>query len=136
LVAAALLGVLAQFEVSLPFVGNIAFYDTFLWNALSRLVPWALTFFMVLGLYRWAPNARVRWSEAAWGALAATLCWEMSKMGFGWYLESGLARQQLIYGSLGTVVALMLWVYLSGLIILFGAHLSAAIGHVKQNIEK
>ena len=36
---------------------------------------------------------------------------------------------QFVYGPLGAVVALMVWIYLSGLIILFGAHLSAAVAH-------
>ena len=127
LVATAILGFLAQVELPLPFLGDVFFYDTFVWKVFSRLVPPLLAFLMALSLYRWAPKAKVRWRNAAWGAFAATLCWELSKMGFGWYLASEFSRQQLIYGSLGTVVALMIWVYLTGFIVLFGAHLSAAI---------
>ena len=46
---------------------------------------------------------------------------------FSWYLSSGLAVYDLIYGSLGAVVALMFWGYLGSYIILLGAHLSAAV---------
>ena len=62
----------------------------------------------------------------------ATSFWEVTKVGFSWYIESGFARHQLVYGSLGTVMALMLWVYLSGAIVLYGAHLSAAIGQRRR----
>jgi membrane protein len=64
--------------------------------------------------------------------LVATIGWELVKAAFAWYLSSGLARHHLVYGSLGAVVALMLWIYLSSLIILFGAHIGAAIGQRRQ----
>jgi uncharacterized BrkB/YihY/UPF0761 family membrane protein len=63
------------------------------------------------------------------GALVATLAWQLAARAFAWFLRSGLAQYQLIYGSLGTVVTLMLWIYLCSWITLFGAHLSAAVAH-------
>jgi membrane protein len=42
-------------------------------------------------------------------------------------VSSGLAPYQVVYGSLGTIVALIFWIYLSSWLILFGAHLGAAI---------
>jgi len=74
-----------------------------------------------------APNTKVRWSEVFWGALVATCAGEIATNGFSWYLSSGIVHYELIYGSLGTVVALMLWIYIGVQIILFGAHVSAAI---------
>ena len=90
-----------------------------------RLFPDVVIFITFSILYWWAPKVKVRWSDAALGALVAALCWELSKMGFAWYLESGLSNHMLVYGSLGTIVILMLWIYLSGLICLFGANLVA-----------
>ncbi|MDM8532725.1 YihY/virulence factor BrkB family protein [Anaerolineales bacterium HSG25] len=87
-------------------------------------------------LYKWIPNTPVRWSEAAWGALVATLGWEIAKEIFSFYLTRTLSRYQLIYGSLGTVIAFMLWTYISSLIILVGANLSAAITRYNQNRVK
>jgi len=43
-------------------------------------------------------------------------------------LEGGILKYELIYGSLGTIVALMFWIYLISNIALFGAHLSVVIG--------
>jgi len=83
-----------------------------------------------MALYRWVPNAKVRWSAAFWAALVVALVLEIAANAFAWYLSSGLARYRIVYGSLATVVALLFWIYLSGWIIIFGAHLSAAIaGH-------
>ncbi|HEX9924046.1 MAG TPA: YihY/virulence factor BrkB family protein [Anaerolineae bacterium] len=116
---------LAQFSV--PLLGGIDVYNTFGWAVLTRLIPWLLIFLMFQSLYRWVPRTEVKWSEAFWGALFAATAWEVSKSVFGWYLSSGLVKYQLVYGSLGAVVALMLWIYLSSMITLLGAHLSAAI---------
>jgi membrane protein len=99
---------------------------------LYRLFPDIVIFAAFTILYWWAPKVRVRWADAALGAFVAALCWELSKMGFAWYLESGLSNHMLVYGSLGTVVILMLWIYLSGLICLFGAHLVAQMVGQRQ----
>jgi membrane protein len=116
-------------QLSVPLLGDVSIYRTLLWRVLSRLIPWLLIYTMFLLLYWWVPNTEVKWSEANWGALVATFAWEINRAGFIWYLNRGLAWYQLIYGSLGVVVALMLWIYVSSLITLFGAHLSAAIAH-------
>jgi len=124
-VSTTVLDVLARFSV--PIGGGLSIYETFLWTILSGIVPRLFAFSALLGLYRWVPNTQVRWSEAFWGALVATLAWRIATNGFTWYLSSGIVRYELVYGSLGAIVALMLWIYIIGLIALFGAHLSAAI---------
>ena len=106
---------------------------TLLRTALFPLLPPLLMF---TSLYRWIPNADVHWSEALWGGMIATLGWRLAIAGFGWYLTSGLTNFQVVYGSLGTVVVLMLWIFISSLITLFGAHLSAAIAyHRRANVH-
>jgi membrane protein len=130
LVSTTVFGLLTRLDM--PLWDSTSFFGTISWKVLNELVPCLLMFVMAFVLYTWAPNTKVKWSEAAWGALFTASGWEISKISFDWYLASGLARHQLIYGSLGSVVALMLWVYLSALIILFGAHLGAAIGRYCQ----
>jgi len=94
---------------------------------MGSALSWFTTFIMFASLYRWLPNTSVLWSEAAWGALAATIGWQTAVVGFTWYLSSGLAKYQLVYGALSTVIVMLLWIYISALIALFGAHLSAAV---------
>lgn len=120
-------------ELQIPLGGGVSIYNTLLWTVLSNLIPWLITFALFWALYRWVPNTEVGWRPAAWGGLAGALGWEAVTYGFTWYLRSGLARYRLVYGSLGTVAALLFWIYLSSWIILFGAHLSAAIaGHRRK----
>lgn len=134
LVSSTVFSILTQFNVQLPLPGGSLIYQSAFWRFLTSFVPAVLIFLMFLGLYRWAPNTRVKWREAAWGALIAALGWEITKFGFGWYLRSGFTAFDLAYGSLGAVVVLMLWIYMSSLIVLFGAHLSAAIArHTEVN---
>jgi len=130
LISIAMFGLLSRLEM--PLKGYLPFGESLLWTPLSDLVPWMLMLLITTVLYRWAPSAKVGWWAAGWGAVMAATLWEFSKMGFTLYLGSGMARYQLVYGTLGTVVALLLWVYLTALIVLFGAHLSAAIGHFKK----
>ncbi|UEC42202.1 MAG: Ribonuclease BN [Methanothrix sp.] len=107
-------------------------YGGWLARALTDLVPIILVFLITFLLYLLAPNAYVRRSEAAWGAVVATLGWTATRVAFTWYLDTWPARWQLVYGSLGTVVALMLWIYLSGMIVLYGAHLSSFLGQRRR----
>ncbi len=122
--------ILSQLKV--PVFGSVSIHDSILWQVGSRYVPLFLVFMSFLFLYWWAPGTKVKWREAAWGAIVATIGFELAKKGFSWYLTSGFAMQTLVYGSLGTVIALMLWIYVSALVILFGAHISAAIGHRRE----
>ena len=111
---------------------EVPILDTLLWTFIASGVPALVAFVVFLNLYRWVPNTTVGWSEAAWGAGFATLTWEAAKRGFSWYVRSDLVRYRLVYGSLGAVVALLLWIYLSSWVLLFGAHLSAAIARSRR----
>ncbi len=93
----------------------------------SRGIISLLSFITFLWLYRWIPNTTVLWAEAAWGALFATISSFLVTTAFTRYLGSGLSNYNLIYGSLGAMVALMFWIYLINIIVLIGAHLSASI---------
>jgi len=100
-----------------------------LWTWLSNLVSWLTIFLLFLALYRWVPYKDVRWSATFWGALITSVAWKIATAGFRWYLQSGLGRYRLVYGSLGAIVALLFLIFIISQITLFGAHLSAAIDH-------
>ena len=97
----------------------------------SRATIWLLTFIALLWLYRWIPNTEVLWSEAAWGAFIASTGTLLTTSIFTWYLTSGrgFSNYNLVYGSLGAIVALLFWIYLLSIIVLFGAHLSSSIAY-------
>jgi|SRR6476659_5835969 len=94
---------------------------------LSAFGSWLMIFLVFLTLYHWIPTMHVPWSATLWGALLASLAWKVVTTSFAWYLDSRFGRYQLVYGSLGAIVAFLFLIYIISLITLFGAHLSAAI---------
>lgn len=94
---------------------------------LTDLLLFTLRFFLFLALYFFVPKVKVEKRAALLAALFASVAWEITSFGFNWYFQSGLANYNVLYGSLGTLVALMFWIYLDCLILVFGAYFSAAI---------
>ncbi len=103
-----------------------------LWTQISNLASWLTIFLLFLALYRWVPTTEVHWSATFWGALVTSIAWKVATAGFSWYLRSGLGRYQLVYGSLGAIVALLFLIFIVSMITLFGAHLCAAIDRWKN----
>jgi membrane protein len=134
LLSSTILNVLSRFQV--PLVDVESLYGTPVWTVLSDLVPLVFIFLLFLALYRWVPNEEVPWTAAFWAALVVAVAWEVVANVFAWYVGSGLAQYRVVYGSLGTVVALLFWIYLSAWIIVFGAHLSAAVArHTSKDLK-
>lgn len=104
------------------------------WAAITvSLLRWPLLFLCVmLGvglLYYFAPTrtrARLRW--VSWGAVIATLLWLIGSLLFSTYI-SYFGSFDKTYGSLGAVVILLLWFYVSALVIILGAEINAEIEH-------
>ena len=92
-------------------------------EAVVELATFALTFGMLLLLYRFVPNTKVEVRDVWLGALAGALLFQGVRIGFGAFLgvSSGYT---LLYGSLSAVMAVLTWAYLSSLSILWGAQLT------------
>jgi membrane protein len=121
--------ILSWMTARLPFmrIDDASPSDLLLLRIISALGSWLMIFLVFLTLYHWIPTLRVRWSATVWGALIASLAWKAVTAGFSWYLGSSFGQYQLVYGSLGAIVAFLFLIYIISLITLFGAHLSAAI---------
>jgi membrane protein len=117
--------VLSRYQV--PLGGGVSIYETPVWTIGTIVVPWLFVFLLFLALYRWVPSEHVPWSAAFWAALIVAVVWQVGARAFAWYVGSGLARYQVVYGSLGAIVALMAWIYLGSWLTFFGAHLGAAV---------
>jgi membrane protein len=124
---------LARTELPLNGVGE-ALYDSFAWRIAASFFPWFVTLVLFLAIYRWVPNTKVSSQAAFWGALVAATVWQLAASGFAWYV-SNVGHYRLIYGSLGAMIVLTVWVYLTAWITLFGAHLTAAVGEWYSKIE-
>ena len=96
----------------------------FIWYLAAQLTSLFLTFLTFLVLYRYLPNTGVRFSDVWVGALVAAGAFEGAKWGFVWYVRT-FSIYNFVYGSVGAVMALLTWVYVSAIILLFGALLTS-----------
>jgi membrane protein len=80
-------------------------------------------------LYRFGPSRRpARWEWLSVGTLAAALLWIAGSSLLSWYL-SNFANYNATYGSLGAAIGLMMWMWMSAIIVLCGAELNSEIEH-------
>lgn len=92
---------------------------------LIRYTASSVTFFVAFFiLYKIAPNKKIKAKYVIWGTLFTTVLWQISSLGFSYYVNT-LGNYSATYGSLGTVIILMVWFYLSGIIINTGGVLNA-----------
>src|SRR5262245_31729155 len=87
---------------------------------------------IILGLavlYRFGPSRREpRWQWLTVGSVFAAVAWVISSALLSWYL-SHFANYDATYGSLGAAIGLMMWMWVSTIVILFGAELNSEIEH-------
>ena len=101
------------------------------WKETLSFIRWPiLAGLVVIGLdilYRFAPDrTEARWQWVSWGAVTATLLWLVGSAGFSFYVAR-FGSYDKTYGSLGAVVILLMWFYVSAYIVLAGAELNAEI---------
>lgn len=118
--------------INIPLNGK-PLHETFIWQIGAFLVPVGINTLMFWAIYRWVPTIKVTRKASILGGLVAGVTWELLNNVFAWYLSSGLSSYQLVYGSIGSVVALLFWIYLTAMITLICAHLTAAIHNSQMN---
>ena len=102
-----------------------------LFESLVRYLRWPmLAVLAVIALaltYRVGPNRKgVRWRWVTWGSITATVIWLIASLGFSWYV-SAFGSYDRVYGSLGAVVILLFWFWLTAFSALLGAELDRSI---------
>lgn len=108
----------------IPVLGRLAFLEHNGINALARPIPFLFTFLIFMFIYKFVPMARTHWRDVWPGALVAALLFEAAKSIFIFYLDHYAAYER-IYGTLGSVVGLLAWAYVSGFIVVIGAEISS-----------
>lgn len=101
---------------------------------LLRLVPVTTTAVMLFLLYRLVPNRYVPWRHAALGAAIAAIVFEGMKDGFAAYLRTVPAN--VVYGAFAAIPAFLLWMYLSWLVVLLGAEITASASYWRGRLWK
>jgi membrane protein len=104
--------------------------DAFEWT--WKILQWPVIFALVSAafaiVYYYAPDAEQDWVWLTPGSIAATTLWLATSLGFKYYV-SNLGSYTETYGAIGGVMVLMLWFYMSGLVVLLGAEMNAEIEH-------
>lgn len=91
--------------------------------------------FVFTAMYRYTPSKRLNWHEALPGAVFTTAGWTIVSVGFSYYVNN-FGSYSKIYGSIGAVIALMSWLFISSVIILIGGEINATIAYRKLDLEK
>ena len=85
-------------------------------------------------LYYYGPYRKQQW-KAVWpGAFLATILWLLATLGFGWYVRN-ISNYNLLYGSVGTSIAMLSWMYILALIALFGCEFNAESERMRFALE-
>lgn len=112
--------------------------STLFWTLLIKLARWiilfAIYFFTVSILYKFGPSVSKRWKFINPGATLATILAILTFSGFAYYINNFNAYNKL-YGSIGTMIVIMIWMYLNSLILLIGFELNASITLSKQSVK-
>jgi membrane protein len=102
------------------------------WNAIRWVVSGCILFIVFSALYYFAPSKHLHIKGILPGALLATLGWILVSLAFSYYV-SNFGNYSATYGSIGAIIVLMIWFYLSGMIIVIGGELNAMLYKVKSN---
>ena len=99
----------------------------------TRVLRWPVLLIMLLVclavLYRYAPDRRTaRWQWVSVGSVFAAVTWIVGSYLFSWFLAN-FANYNATYGSLGAAVGLMMWLWISAIVVLLGAEFNAEIEH-------
>lgn len=100
-------------------------------NLIADVVRWSIAITVLLAgvgvLYRYGPNrrpARVQW--ISFGALLAVVSWALISVAFSYYVAN-FGNYNQVYGSIGAVIAMLIWLWISSFLVLLGASLNAQI---------
>lgn len=95
----------------------------------------ALVFMGIVLLYNYGPSRTRRWRFFSPGAILATFLILISSLGFSFYI-SNFSQYNKLYGSIGTLIVILLWIYINALVLIIGFELNASISQLKQGDDK
>jgi membrane protein len=113
---------------------QISAFNYFILMLLRYITVIVSFFFLTAFIYYIAPSVQTRWKFFSLGAFVATVLNILVTIGLSIYLNN-FATYNKLYGSIGTIIALMLWLYLTSVVLLIGFEINA-IMEVLQKEEK
>lgn len=121
--------ILAFLQTYIPFFGLLHI------QTISRILFTGATIYMVVTLfYLWIPNIHQSFWDVLPGTVFTSLCWVLVSTVFSFYMNH-FSNYSLVYGSIGAFIMLLLWIYMSCLILLLGAVVNAALYAKKSDVS-
>jgi len=102
-----------------------------LWMVVRYAVPIAGMYLVFYLLYKYIPNCRLTRRDVIPGALFSTFGWIAASLVFAFYINH-FSSYTRIYGSLGAIIILLIWLYLSSVVLLLGGELNATLAYFRS----
>lgn len=110
-------------------------YSTMLFSVSKWIIILGLFFTTISTLYFFGPAKKKRFRFVSAGSTTATLLAILISIGFGFFVNN-IASYNKLYGSIGTLIVVMLWLYLNSFILLIGFELNASLENALSEHEK
>ena len=110
-------------------------FTVYLMIFLKWIISLSLVFFSFSFVYYLAPAKKRHFRFFSAGSTLATILFVISTLGFNYYV-SNFSQYNALYGSIGTIIILMLWIYFNSIILLIGFELNASIYNAREVVQR
>jgi len=107
----------------------------YIWNVLRYIIILPVMIFVFAALFKYMPCKELKWREVMAGSIFTTIGWMIISLGFAYYVNN-LVNYSKIYGSIGAVMVLLIWLFLSAMVIILGGELNAILALDREEKEK
>lgn len=114
-----------------PYAGWWAFFS----RVVRYVIAFAATSTVTAILYFYGPYRKQSWRGVWPGAILATVLWLLGTLGFAWYVRH-VTNYNVLYGGVGTSIALLIWMYLLAAIALFGCEFNAEYERMTMHLRR
>ncbi len=125
----------ASAVITIVQIGSIPIVGKFFVQLLLFLIAFALAFVIFLILFKVIPNTQTYWRHIWPGALFTAILFEIGRFVFFYYITN-FGHYQAIYGAIGSVIAVLLWIYYSAILVILGAELTSEYSRLRRGIGK
>jgi len=106
----------------------------FIWSVLRYFIPLIIMFFTFSFIFRYVPNRKLKFKNVVVGTVFTTVGWIVTSLVFSFYVNN-FGHYEKVYGSLGGAISLIVWLYISTLIILVGGELNVISNYFQDKEE-
>lgn len=123
------LGLSTALHAASNWLADVAPLNSVIWSLLGSVASFCVITLLFATILRVLPDADIAWNDVWLGALATSLLFSLGEYVLSWYL--GREATTSSYGSAGALVLILLWVYYSSIILLFGAEFTQVLASAR-----